>query len=81
MRNKIEWWKRDTDGRKFQVQIRFFARKLTWHCQSARHESWEPYLPDDDDWEQAEQGMENRFRRGLIREDILNLVRQRGEKG
>ena len=81
MRNKIGWWKRDADGRKFQVQVRFFARKLTWHRQSARYEDWEPYEPDESDWERAEQDMENRFRRGRVRADILELVRRRGKKG
>jgi hypothetical protein len=81
MRNKIEWWKRDADGRKFQVQLRFFARKLSWRFQPARYEDWEPYEPDEEDWEQAERDMKNRLRRGLIGEDILELVRRRGEKG
>jgi hypothetical protein len=79
MRNKIGWWKRDANGQKFQVQLGFFARNLTWHRQSARFEAWEPYEPDEEDWEQAEQDMDNRFKRGLIRDDILELVRQRGK--
>jgi len=81
MRNKIGWWKRDAEGRKFQVQLRFFARKLSWHRQAARYENWEPHTPDEEDWDRAERDMENRYKRGLIRDDILRLVRQRGADG
>ena len=76
MRNRINWWRRDEDGRKYQVELRYFANRLTWHCQPARYESWEPYEPDEVDWERAETDMENRLKRGLVREDIVATVRQ-----
>jgi len=80
MRNKISWWRRDEDGRKYQVQIRYFGGSLSWHRQMARHESWEPHQPDEEDWERAEKDMEDRFNRGLVGEKVVNSVRKRGAK-
>ncbi|MEZ5277600.1 MAG: hypothetical protein R3F07_14565 [Opitutaceae bacterium] len=80
MRNKIGWWKRDDDGRKFQVQFRYFGDKPSWHCQMARFEDWQPYEPTDEDWDKAIQDMTDRLNRGLIRAHQLEMVKKRGSK-
>jgi len=80
MRNKIGWWRRDEEGRKYQVQFRFFGGKLSWHRQMARYEDWEPHDPSEEDWERALQDVTDRLRRGLVREDLVEKVRNRGRK-
>ena len=50
MNVEIGYWKRTDDGRKFQVRLRVFGKALTWECQPARFQAWEPYpAPDEDD--------------------------------
>lgn len=77
MRNKIGWWRRDEEGRKYQVQFQYFGGNFSWRRQMARYEDWEPHQPDEEDWERAEKDMDDRFRRGLVDEKILIQVRQR----
>ena len=74
------WWNRNEDGKKYQVHLEVFGKKLRWRCQRARFEPWEDYAdPTEDDWERALQMAENRFQRKLLRIDILELIRTRGE--
>lgn len=80
MRNKISWWRRDEDGRKYQVQIRYFGGNVSWHKQMARYEEWESHEPDEEDWERAEKDLKDRFHRGLVEEKILVVVGKRGGK-
>lgn len=80
MRNKISWWRRDEEGRKYQAQIRWFGGKMSWHKQMARGDEWESYAPDEEDWERADKDLKDRFRRGLVEEKILVVVSKRGAK-
>ena len=75
---ELGWWSRDDDGRKFQINVRVFGKKLQWRCQRERFEPWTEYgPPTDEDWDKALELVENRFQRKLVREDVVKLVRER----
>ncbi|RME69236.1 MAG: hypothetical protein D6781_09080 [Verrucomicrobia bacterium] len=75
---EIGWWKRDEEGRKYQVHLELFGRKLRWRWQRARFERWEDYPdPTDEDWERALELAENRYNRRLITREVLEMIRER----
>ncbi len=77
---ELGWWKRDEEGRKYQVHLEMFGGKLQWRFQQGRHTQWKDYAnPTDEDWDTAIQLAENRYVRRLIREDALKLVKKRGK--
>jgi len=79
MNVEIGYWKRTDDGRKFQVRLRVFGKNLTWECQPARFEAWEPYpAPDEDDWQTVIAEANKREPRRVIHDKILALIRRRG---
>jgi hypothetical protein len=79
---EIGWWKRDAEGRKYQVHLNLFGGKLIWTCQRGRFEKWQPYeAPDDDDWTKALGEAEDRYVRRLITKKALELVRRKGAEG
>jgi hypothetical protein len=79
---ELGWWKRDDEGRKFQVHLNLFGGKLAWTWQRARHEPWGPYeKPTDEDWATALELAQNRYQRRLITAYALELVRRRGQRG
>jgi len=79
MNVEIGFWKRTDDGRKFQVRLRVFGKAITWECQPARFEAWEPYpAPDEDDWKTVIAEADKREPRRVIHDKILALIRRRG---
>lgn len=75
---ELGWWNRDEEGRKYQVHLEIFGRKLHWRCQRKRHEPWTDYPhPTEDDWNMALQLAENRLQRRLTTADIVEKIRRR----
>lgn len=75
---ELGWWKRNEEGKKYQVNVRVYGKELQWTCQRSRFEPWEPYgPPTEEDWETALDLVEKRFVRRLVREDVVKLVRER----
>jgi hypothetical protein len=75
---ELGWWKRNEEGKKYQVNVRVYGKELRWTCQRARFEPWEPYgPPTEEDWDMALDLVEKRYVRRLVREDVVKLVRER----
>jgi hypothetical protein len=45
---ELGWWSRDENGKKFQINVRVFGKKLQWRCQRERFEPWTDYGPPTD---------------------------------
>jgi hypothetical protein len=79
---ELGWWKRDDDGKKYQIHLEMFGGKLRWRCQRQRAERWQDYgPPSDEDWTMAVKLAEHRYYRRLITKQVVELVRRRGVDG
>lgn len=75
---ELGWWKRDDEGKKYQVHLNLFGKDLKWTWQRARNARWEEYeSPTDEDWETALELVENRYQRRLVHKKVVEMIRRR----
>ncbi len=78
---ELGWWKRDAELGKHQVCLKIFGGKLIWRRQMKRFEQWQDYAsPSEEDWETAVELAENRLQRRLTTKDVVELIRNRGNR-
>jgi hypothetical protein len=74
---KFGWQKRTPEKGKEKIDVRFFGGELVWKSQCGRHEPFEVYEPDNDDWDQLEDELTRRTARMNVDKRLLELVAHR----
>ena len=73
----LSWYRRDPEtGKRQQIEFTLIREKPEWKIHRERHESREPYAPDEEDWETLLDNMERNLRRGKVYPKDLEIVRQ-----
>jgi len=72
----LGWNKKDADGRRIKVQFDLIRTDATWKLKPARHERWEPFSPEDEDWEQLFDVLDRNYARGKIKPEDVTLLRR-----
>jgi hypothetical protein len=60
------WWKKDEENKKHQVSVEVFGTTITWTKKYGHHSSWEPFTPNDDDWDKLIAEADRRVPRRLF---------------
>ncbi len=76
-RSGITWERLDDDGRKVEVNARFYAARWEFSIRRGRHDEWRPLAqPTAEDYDELIDAVERRVQRGQIRRDVLKALRQ-----
>lgn len=76
----VAWYRKDEDGRKFQIEFKLIKEKASWKARRERFEPREDYLPEKEDWDQLLDAMERNLKRGKVYPEDLTIVRRLRER-
>jgi hypothetical protein len=76
----LNWYRRNEDGKREQVEFKLVRDKATWTIHRERNEPRELFEPDSDDWDALLDAMERNLRRGKVYPEDLRIARQLRER-
>ncbi len=68
------WWQKDEEGDKYQVLVDVFGTTITWTQKYGRGGSWEPFEPNDAEWDKLISEAQRRVPRRLFSQKQFEFI-------
>jgi len=76
----LAWYRRDDEGRKFQIEFQLIREKATWKAKRVRSEPREIYEPEPEDWDELLEQMRRNLQRGKVYPEDIEIVKRLKER-
>ena len=67
-------WQKDEEGKKHQVCVDIFGKNITWTKKYGHNSSWDPFNPNDVDWDKLISEAERRVPRRLFSQKQFEFI-------
>lgn len=76
----VQWYRRNDDGKREQIEFHLVREKATWTIHRERNEPREPYAPLPEDWDALMDALDRNLKRGKVYPQDIQIVRQLRER-
>lgn len=81
MKRQICWTEKNRDGDRVDIRVTLHASEVKWQFKARGHDEWDyDTPPSDDQWDELEKRIQNRYQRGHLSmtKDLETVRRARG---